>query len=290
MESALKRYRFAVKEHLPWANLLLNCYGVNVASFFKYRDQTSCCGWIVRRLWVLLILLSQVQFIHYTIVYGIAGSNALSRALGVSVATAVTVCLLWGLRFLGSSGWVLMSQLLSGCNGFLGKRRFADATAPSRKIFAALLLSRLVLQIFGALQRYEVNHAEDPSTSTFWFWLTLTLTVVFYEGPPVILTAIVFIGLTIPLAKVDQLLFLAESRAITLETAAAYFVSVRRNCTKVSSLLRWPIFVIVMNSAIWVRSPELVNVIFGIKYCKPKNAIVVIITCASLCSCGLNYH
>ena len=38
-----------------------------------------------------------------------------------------------------------------------------------------------------------------------------------------------------------------------------------------------------------VRSPDHGNVIFGIKYCpnSPGKAIVVIITCASLCSCGL---
>ena len=39
-----------------------------------------------------------------------------------------------------------------------------------------------------------------------------------------------------------------------------------------------------------VRSPEHGNVIFGITYCpnSPENAIVFIITCVSLCSCGLN--
>ena len=41
-----------------------------------------------------------------------------------------------------------------------------------------------------------------------------------------------------------------------------------------------------------VRSPEYVNVIFGITYCRnsPEIAMVVIITCASLCSCGLKQH
>ena len=41
-----------------------------------------------------------------------------------------------------------------------------------------------------------------------------------------------------------------------------------------------------------VRSPEHVNVIFGIKYCRnsPEIAIVVIIICAHLCSCGLKRH
>ena len=46
------------------------------------------------------------------------------------------------------------------------------------------------------------------------------------------------------------------------------------------------------NDASVRSSPEHVNVIFGITYCRnlPENAIVVIITCASLCSCGLKHH
>ena len=40
------------------------------------------------------------------------------------------------------------------------------------------------------------------------------------------------------------------------------------------------------------RYVEYGNMIFVIAYCRnsPENAIVAIITCASLCSCGLKHH